>query len=60
MKISIDGQLVEWALELERYYSGDLEHCDSHVWMREVTRLNNQLAHKVRRLILEQVARGKL
>lgn len=60
MKISIDGQLVELALELERYYSGDLEYCDSAKWLEDTKRLNRQLANQVRHLILEQVARGKL
>lgn len=58
MKIPVSQEMVKLALELERYYGGDLEYCDSAKWLEDTKRLNRQLAHKARCLILQQAALG--
>lgn len=57
VNIQIPQKLIDWAHEVDRYYDGDLQNVDSADWLRNVNRLNQNIANEVQRVVSEQVPR---
>lgn len=53
--INISQDLVDLSVELRRYYYGDFQNVDSDEWVKNVDRLNLQIANLLMGVVFDQV-----
>lgn len=54
-QVNISQHLVDLSVELRRYYYGDFQNIDSDEWVKNVDRLNLQIANLLMGVVFDQV-----